>query len=112
MVTVENFRKYALSFPDVIESPHFEKTSFRINKKIFATLDTVNKTVVMKLSEIDQSVFCLHNTSIIYPVKGKWGKHGWTCFELKDIKREILKDALAAAYKTVYPKVAPKKLNH
>ncbi len=57
MVAVEDFRKYALTFPDVIESPHFEKTSFRVNKKIFATMDTLNRTVVMKLSEIDQSFF-------------------------------------------------------
>ena len=37
MVTIDIFRKLALSFPEATEGPHFEKTSFRGKKKIFAT---------------------------------------------------------------------------
>ena len=36
------FRKLAMSFPDVTEEPHFENTSFRMSKKIFATFDEKN----------------------------------------------------------------------
>ncbi len=32
MVTLETFRKIALSFPEATEEPHFEKTSFRVKK--------------------------------------------------------------------------------
>lgn len=39
MFSIESFRKLAMSFPNATELPHFEKTSFRINKKIFATFD-------------------------------------------------------------------------
>lgn len=39
MVTIDSFRKLALSFPEATEEPHFEKTSFRVKKKIFATFD-------------------------------------------------------------------------
>ena len=39
MVSIDTFRKLALSFDEAVEQPHFEKPSFRVNKKIFATLD-------------------------------------------------------------------------
>lgn len=31
-------RRFALSLPDVTEEPHFEKSSFRVKGKIFATV--------------------------------------------------------------------------
>mgnify|MGYP003577946137 CR=1 FL=1 len=43
MVSIETFRELAMSFPNATEEPHFEKTSFRINKKIFATFDEKKK---------------------------------------------------------------------
>lgn len=39
MVSIETFRELAMSFPNATEEPHFEKTSFRVNKKIFGTFD-------------------------------------------------------------------------
>jgi hypothetical protein len=42
MVDLETFRQSALWFPDTIELPHFEKASFMVKKKIFATLDHEN----------------------------------------------------------------------
>ncbi len=37
-VTVASFRKHALSLPGTSEARHFERTSFRIGTKIFATM--------------------------------------------------------------------------
>jgi hypothetical protein len=34
MVTIELFEETALSFPETSVQPHFEKTSFRVGKKI------------------------------------------------------------------------------
>jgi predicted DNA-binding protein (MmcQ/YjbR family) len=101
MVNIESFKTLALSFPGVIEHAHFEKTSFRVNKKIFATLSEDKRLVCLKLSEIDQSVFCAFDKSIIYPVNNKWGKQGWTFIDLKKIRKDMLADALATAYQEV-----------
>lgn len=76
MITNAAFKKLALSFPDASEEPHFEKPSFRVSKKIFATLDTKNDLVCIKLNEIDQNVFCVFDKSVIYQVPNKWGKQG------------------------------------
>lgn len=100
MVSPSVVRLLALSMPNVVEQPHFKKISFRVNR-IFATMDLKANTVVVKLSETDQSVFCEFNPDIIYPVKGAWGKQGWTTIELKKIKKSILKDALETAHQLV-----------
>lgn len=97
MIDIETFRQLALSFPEVTEQPHFDRTSFRV-KKIFATLDIKNNLACLMLSEIDQSVFCAFDKSIIYPVPNKWGKKGATYVELKMVNKSMLKDALKKAY--------------
>ncbi len=101
MVDIETFRQLALSLPDVTEQPHFEKISFRTKKKIFATLSIENNRACIKLSPVDQSVFCLIDKTIIYPVPHKWGQQGWTLIDLQKVKKNILKDALITAYKEV-----------
>ncbi len=110
MVNAETFRQMALSFPEAEEQPHFEKASFRVKKKIFATLHEKDKRAVIKLSLIDQSVFCAFDKNIIYPVLGEWGEHGWTMIELSKIKKQMLHDALTVAYCTVAPKALAAKV--
>jgi hypothetical protein len=66
MVLIEKFRKLALSFSNTTEEPHFDKTSFRVNKKIFATFDEKNNHAVLKLNEIDQSVFCASGEMLFF----------------------------------------------
>ena len=106
MVSISTFRELALSFPEATEEPHFEKTSFRVKKKIFATFDEAKNRACIKLSEIDQDVFSSVEKTIIFPVPNKWGKQGWTFIEMKKVRREIFVDALT----TAYCEVAPKKL--
>ncbi len=103
MISPETFRQLSLSFPEVTEEPHFEKTSFRIKKKIFATLDAAKKAGCIKLSATDQDIFCLIDKEIIYPVPNKWGQQGWTLINLTKINKRILLDALTAAYCEVAP---------
>ena len=88
-----------MSFPDVVELPHFHLKSFRIKNKILATLSEKENMAMVKLSLVDQSVFCDMNKCVIYPVLGGWGKQGATYIDLKKVKLKVLKDALSCAYK-------------
>ncbi len=101
MVAVEEVTRWCLQMPDVVQQPHFHKASFRVKKKIFATLDVNNKKLVVKLSAIDQSVFCGYNSNIVYPVSGAWGKQGWTFIELPKVRKSICRDAIETAYHSV-----------
>lgn len=104
MVTIKTLRALALSFPETSEQPHFEKTSFRVGKKIFATFDAQNNRACLKLSEIDQDVFSAIDRTMICPVPNKWGTQGWTFFDLKKVPKDIFKDALTHAFCAVAPK--------
>ena len=106
MVTIENLRALAMSLPETTEEPHFAKTSFRVRKKIFATYDEKSHLACLKLSEIDQDVFVAADRNHIRPVDNKWGKQGWTLFEIEKVHKDLLVDALS----TAYCGVAPKKL--
>lgn len=106
MVTIEELRKTALSFPETSEQPHFEKPSFRIGKKIFATVDLQKNQACVKLSPKDQDLFAVAETSIIFPVPNKWGQQGWTFVDLEKVTPILFLQAL----KTAYCEAAPKKL--
>ncbi|MCS3795251.1 MmcQ/YjbR family DNA-binding protein [Niastella sp. OAS944] len=101
MVHENTFRQLALSFADAEEQPHFEKTSFRVKKKIFATHAAGSHIICVKLSAVDQSVFCAFDKTIIYPVDNKWGKQGWTLADLNKIRKPMLIDLLTTAYNEV-----------
>jgi hypothetical protein len=100
MISVTNFKKLALSLGEVSELPHFERTSFRVNKRIFATLDEKKQLACLMLDPIEQSTFCTFDKSVIYPVPNKWGLQGATYFDLKKVPAPLLKDALITAFKS------------
>jgi len=103
MVSIDTVRQLALSFPETDEHPHFERKAFRVKKKIFATMDEKLKRVMVKLTLMDQSVFCTFDKTVIYPVPGGWGRKGATYIELVKIKKAMFKDALTVAYCTTAP---------
>jgi len=100
----ENIRNIALSFPETTESPHFEKTSFRVKGKIFLTFDVPKNQICVKLPQNEQNLFCLYDKATIFPVPNKWGKQGWTLADIGQVPKKMLKDLVTAAFITVAPK--------
>ena len=103
MITIEQARKMALAFPETEEKSHFHLAAFWVKNKIFATIHADKNYVMVKLSPIDQSVFCSFNKEVIFPVPGGWGKHGATFINLKKVKKSMFLDALDTAWKTTAP---------
>lgn len=101
MIVSSDVRQIALSFANSTEEPHFEKTSFRFKKKIFATLDEKLNKVVVKLTPIQQSVYCSINSTMIYPVPNKWGNQGWTMISLELIEEDLFTEVVKVAYENV-----------
>lgn len=106
MLAIETLREWALAFAETSEQPHFEKTSFRVGKKIFFTLDVEKREACLKFSEIDQDVFITIGSGSIYAVPNKWGKQGWTLVKLDQVESGLFREAI----RTAYCEVAPKKL--
>ena len=103
MVTIEQARKMAMALPETEEKSHFHLAGFWVKKKIFATIHTDKNYVMVKLSPIDQSVFCSYDKEVIFPVPGGWGKHGATFINLKKVRKSMFLDALTTAWKTTAP---------
>jgi len=110
MLTIDTARQLALSLPEAAEAPHNGRPSFRVRGKIFCVLHPKDKRAVLKLSEVDQSVFDDYNPSVFHPVEGAWGRQGWTVVELPKIKKEVFREALLSAWLQVAPKSLASKL--
>ncbi|MEI7979124.1 MAG: MmcQ/YjbR family DNA-binding protein [Bacteroidota bacterium] len=103
MITNENFIKYPLQFPETAPATQFEIISFKVKNKIFVTHNIKESRCCIKLSEVEQTLFCMIDKNIIFPVPNKWGKHGWTLVKLNLVTEELLIEILTAAYCCVAP---------
>lgn len=110
MISATTFRKTANSFEQVTEEPHFNKISFRIKGKIFATLDPLTNQATLKLAVADQSVYCLIQPAFAGPETGAWGKQGWTFIDLRKAPKQLVVEALNKAFTQVAPKSKAKKI--
>ncbi|HMJ70641.1 MAG TPA: MmcQ/YjbR family DNA-binding protein [Cyclobacteriaceae bacterium] len=104
MVSIAEARRLAMEFPETVEAPHFEKTSFRAKKKIFMTMNEKKQFAVLKLTLEDQSVFSSSPDGSIRPVPNKWGLQGATMVDLKKVKKALFKDALQCSWELVASK--------
>jgi hypothetical protein len=105
VVTAEQFRRLALSFPEALESSHMEHPDFRVRGgKIFATLSPGDKSGMVKLMPEQQEEFVRAEPEVFEPVKGGWGRAGATTVHLKAATTATLQPAMAAAWCNAAPK--------
>jgi hypothetical protein len=109
MVTLETARQFALSLSGTEEYDHVGRPAFRANGRTFATLWVNDERMMIILPLIEQDVFCKFNPAIIYPVPNKWGLQGCTLFELKEMREDMLLDAITLGWQAVMDKKPNKK---
>jgi hypothetical protein len=98
-MTIKEFKTNALSFPGTEQNPHFDRVAFKVTgRRIFATLHEQSHTANVKLSPVNQSVFCDLGKNNVHPVPNKWGLQGWTTFALNKVPKKLMLDALDTAY--------------
>ena len=98
----DTFAAMALSFPGTEQRPHFDRVGFRVTgKRMFATYLAKDNTANVFLSPEEQAVFCAMDTANIYPVPNKWGEKGATTFDLNNVVKELVFEALLAAYNDI-----------
>ena len=75
---LETARKFALALPETTEEPHFEKSSFRVKGKIFATVPEGGKHLhVFVASDEAQALVAQDPVSYEEIVWGKQRKSDW-----------------------------------
>jgi hypothetical protein len=103
-MTPNEFRKLALSFPDTEERGHMNHPDFRVAGKIFATLGYPDKSWGMvKLTPVEQEMLVEAEPAVFVPAKGAWGRQGSTTVNLKTAEKDVVRNALAAAWRLTAP---------
>ena len=104
-MTAEEFRKLALSFPEAIESAHMRHPDFRVGGRIFSTLGYPNKdSAMVRLPRGEQKEFIRNNPDVFQAAKGAWGRQGSTIVYLPSATIDIVREALAIAWRETAPK--------
>ncbi|MGB9233294.1 MAG: MmcQ/YjbR family DNA-binding protein [Terriglobales bacterium] len=99
-MTVDDFRRIALSFEDSEESSHMGQPDFRVAGRIFATLASAKQGYGnLHLSLDQQAAFVEELPKIFLPVHGGWGRMGMTHIRLGAATEDVLTGALRAAWK-------------
>lgn len=107
MITEKNFIEMALAFPGAEQTPHFQRAGFRVKgKAMFCTYLSADNTANIFLTPKEQRLFCRMDKVNIFPVPNKWGEKGATTFNLNEVAKEFVQEALLAAYRKV---IKPKK---
>lgn len=97
MASVSEFRDIAMSLPDVVEAPHFDRAAFRV-KRIFATLDVQGISANMKFTPDEQEFKCQLAPDVFRPIDNAWGRQGWTTLLLQPATGDDLRAAIEMAY--------------
>ena len=104
-MTVDGFRKLALSLPETEERAHMGHPDFRVGGKIFATLGYPDGGWGMvKLTPEQQDGFIDADPKAFAPINGAWGRKGATNVNLKAVRKDLLRAALVAAWLNTAPK--------
>jgi len=98
MVSIDACRERAMAFNGVTEQPHFNKASFWVKNKIFATLEESTQIVVLKLNRKGQDELISLDNNSVSPVVGKWGQKGWTSVDLQLVSEDLFAAGLKMAY--------------
>ncbi len=108
-MTHDDIRRLALSLPEALEHPHFDRPSFRVRGKIVITLPPVGgdgvRKVVLKLPVLVKESLRETDAGAIVPL-GNWDKGGWTQLDIGRMDEGKLADLIRLAWR----EVAPKKL--
>jgi hypothetical protein len=104
-MTPAAFRKLALSMPGATESPHFERASFRIGTKIFATLKADGSEAMIPVKPLYRCYELIEAHPDQFFSFGTWTqKLGSLGIHLKAVDAKTVKPLLVEAHERIAPK--------
>jgi hypothetical protein len=98
-MTVDDFRRIALSLEGAVESSHMGSPDFRVGGRIFATLASQRQGYGnLMLTPEQQAAFVEEAPDLFVPIAGGWGRGGVTHIRLAAANEDVLAGALRAAW--------------
>lgn len=103
MITFVDFRRLALALPGTTEAPHFDRTSFRVGGKIYATAPRGGDDANLMLDVALQAAASNDYPGALAPVPGGWGAKGATTMRFDAIDEAGAADLLDRAWRRRAP---------
>lgn len=106
-MTAAAFRKLALALPGSHEEPHFDRASFRMGKKIFATLTADGAQVMVRVAPPERLFALLSGRPDVFFDHGAWSvRHGSLGIRLAKVDPALMRELLVDSWRHIAPKRA------
>ena len=108
-MTPAGFRKLALSMPGAHEAPHFERLSFRVGTKIFATLKPDGSEAMIAVKPVDLTLALIAAHPEAFFSYGGWTeRNGSLGVRLKSCDAKLVKKLVTDAAARIAPRPGKK----
>ncbi|MDX1383199.1 MAG: MmcQ/YjbR family DNA-binding protein [Thermoanaerobaculia bacterium] len=108
MIEEARVRALALALPEAVELPHWGNPSFRVGKRIFATLGEYEGLAVLKIPVDEQEVLMAAMPDTFE--RNSWSGQGWLGVRLDAIGEDVFEELVESAWRLVAPKRAIRAL--
>jgi hypothetical protein len=106
-MTAQSFRKLALSLPEAHEEPHFQRTSFRVGTKIFATMVPDGSEAMVRIYPRKRVYDLLSEHADTFFDYGSWTwRNGALGVRLQRADSKLIRELMVEAWRSVAPKRA------
>ena len=99
-------RRFALSLPEATEAPHFEKSSFRVKGKIFATVPVGGKVLHVFVGPNEARALAMEDPGAFEEIRSAKNVvvENWVRVNLAAADRRQVFELLEDAWRSVAPK--------
>ena len=100
-MTADDFRRITLGLEGAVEKSHMGHPDFRVNGRIFATLDAKEEWGVVMLTPPEQREFLRMAKKVFVPAAGAWGRQGCTRIHLAAADEPTVRSAVLMAWERI-----------
>src|SRR4051794_8337297 len=103
MVGAEEFRSWALSLPEAEEQETWGHPTFRVRKKIFASMSPHEESASVK-STLPEQQALIEAQPEVFGIPDYVGKHGWVAVRFDGADEDEVKELVVEAWRMTAPK--------
>ena len=93
-----DFRRLALALPEASEGEHMAHPDFRVNGRIFATIQPGGELGMVKVAPTEQRRLVTEHPDAFSAPANAWGRAGCTSVQLDAVNLTVLRAALTSAW--------------
>lgn len=103
-MTAKALRTFALSLAGAVELPHFDRTSFRVNKKIFATMTAKGDEAMVRVKPPEKLDGLMATYPDVFFSYGKWTTNGGALgVRLAKVDGKLMRQLIEDSWRAIAP---------